>query len=357
VGKAVLGAAVVGSALLIGCLVPRHLNTSKAALTPMERLKVLRRARVWMPTSVSAMNMREGPPEPRFGTGATIPCDFVDKKFGGHTPKFGCSANDEDVLKVRYGRDNGEVYAGVAATRLLWALGFGADAMYPVTIVCRGCPERLRREGTQTGDAITFDVAAIERKFPGEDIEKPGGAGWSWAEVDLLDEREGGAPPYQRDALKLLAVLLQHTDTKPDQQRLVCRSGGKSSEELAACRDPLMMIHDVGQTFGHANLFNRSAVGSVNLAEWSKARVWADPAGCVGNLERSETGTLGYPTISEAGRKFLGDLLSQLTDAQLRDMFAVARFDRKPHGGGPIDAWVAAFKAKRTEILSRTCPS
>lgn len=354
--KAVLGAAVVGSTVFLGCLVPPRSNTANVTLTPADRLKVLRRAQVWTPTSVSEMNIREGPPRRRFGTGATVTCDFSNRKFGGHTPKFGCALDDE-VLKVRYGRDNGEVYAGVAATRLLWALGFGADAMYPVTIVCRGCPEKMRAEGVESGGAITFDVAAIEKKFPGKDIEKPGGRGWSWAELDLVDEREGGAPRYQRDALKLLAVLMQHTDSKPDQQRLVCRSGGRSAEELAACPDPLMMIHDVGQTFGRANLFNRSAVGSVNLADWSKAAVWADPAGCVGNLERSETGTLGYPTISEAGRKFLGDLLLQLTDVQLHDLFAVARFDRKPHGGGPIEAWVAAFKQKRSEILSRTCPS
>jgi hypothetical protein len=353
----VLGAAVVGSVLLIGCLLPRHAVPRKVTLTTEQRLKVLRRAQVWMPTRVSEMNIREGPQQRRLATGATIVCNFVDRKFGGHTPKFGCAIDDEDVLKVRYGRDNGEVYAGVAATRLLWALGFGADAVYPVTVDCRGCPEKLGKEGAATSDGISFDVAAVEKRFPGEDIEKADGRGWSWAELDLVDEREGGAPRYQRDALKLVAVLLQHTDTKPDQQRLVCRSGGRSEQELAECPDPLMMIHDVGQTFGRANLFNRSAIGSVNLADWSRTRVWADPAGCVANLERSETGTLVYPTISERGRKFLADLLMQLTDAQLRDLFSVARFDRKPHAGGPIDAWVAAFKQKRSEILSRTCPS
>jgi len=64
---------------------------------------------------------------------------------------------------------------------------------------------------------------------------------------------------------------------------------------------------------------------------------------------------LSDPTISEEGRKFLADLLMQLTDQQLVDLFSVARFDSKPHGGAPIEAWVTAFKAKRQEIASRRC--
>jgi hypothetical protein len=302
------------------------------------------------------MDIRTGPPEGGFPPGATITCDFVDKRFGGHTPKFGCALTPEHILKVRYGRENGEAYAGVAATRLLWALGFGADAMYPVHVICRGCPGKLMSEGTATRDAIRFDIATIERKFPGEDIEAAGvDPGWTWQELDLVDSHVGGATAAERDALKLLAVLLQHTDNKPDQQRLVCPGGGTSRYELAACAAPFMMIHDVGQTFGRANLLNRSALGSVNLDRWSNTPVWKDPVHCVGNLAPSQTGTLTDPVISETGRKFLADLLVQLTNTQLNDLFSVARFADKPHGGGPVDAWVAAFKHKRDEIVSAQC--
>ena len=37
-----------------------------------------------------------------------------------------------------------------------------------------------------------------------------------------VDPEFGGAPRAHRDAMKLLAVFLQHTDTKPEQQRIVC---------------------------------------------------------------------------------------------------------------------------------------
>ena len=36
---------------------------------------------------------------------------------------------------------------------------------------------------------------------------------------------------------------------------------------------------------------------------------------------------------------------------QLHDLFSAARFADKPHGGGSVDAWVAAFDRKRAEIV------
>jgi len=302
------------------------------------------------------MDLRTGPTDSGFGPDVTLACDFIDKKFGGHTPKFGCVLNPGDVLKVRYGRDNGEVYAGVAATRLLWVLGFGADPMFPVRIECRHCPEKLQGEGIRTRDETRFDIAAVERKFPGTEIEASGiGPGWSWQELGRVDPQLGGASLAQRDALKLLAVVLQHSDNKADQQRIVCRDGKHSDRNLASCDDPFLLIHDVGQTFGRANRFNRSSVGSVNFELWSHTSVWKDSVRCVGNLAPAETSSLSDPTISEEGRKFLADLLMQLTDQQLVDLFSVARFDSKPHGGAPVEAWVTAFKAKRLEITSRRC--
>jgi hypothetical protein len=136
--------------------------------------------------------------------------------------------------------------------------------------------------------------------------------------------------------------------------------GDQHEKKERACGHPLMMVHDVGQTFGSANLFNRSTVGSVNLEQWSRTPVWKDAARCIGNLAPSQTGTLINPIISEAGRKFLADLLARLTDRQLHDLFTVARFTDRPGSGGgsessSVDQWVSAFKEKRAEISSARC--
>jgi hypothetical protein len=108
----------------------------------------------------------------------------------------------------------------------------------------------------------------------------------------LVDPEAGGAPRAQRDALKLLAVLVQHTDSKPEQQHLLCvdkndkekNDKNDASIDDGPCAQTFMMVHDLGQTFGHANAFNRNSVGSANLKEWSNVHIWANSTGCVANL-------------------------------------------------------------------------
>jgi hypothetical protein len=351
-------------------------------LKPEDRLAILRRAQVWQATNIPSMNLRTGPPGPgSFSPDETIRCEFVNKKSGGATPKFDCLIAPHDEIKIKFGRDNGEVYGEVAATRLLWALGFGADRMYPVRVICRGCPARLAgTPGAATGETI-FDPAAAERKASGKTIETRKDEGWTWNELDLVDEAAGGAPRAQRDALKLLAVLIQHADNKAQQQRLSCldkddkdKKGDKEKDDTdkddgsdkeqseVACRHPFMLLNDLGSTFGRSDVLNRNSYESVNFDRWSQTPIWKGSEGCVGNLPKSLTGSFYDPPISEEGRQFLARLLSQLSDAQLSDLFDVARFTQRVSQNSPggqhtatIADWVNAFKAKRREIEMRRC--
>jgi len=156
--------------------------------------------------------------------------------------------------------------------------------------------------------------------------------------------------------------MLQHTDSKPDQQRLMCLPGSED-EARGTCAKPFMMVNDLGLTFGRANFTNSNQRGSVNFKNWSGVRVWKDPDQCVAGVSKSFTGTLTNPRISEAGRKFLADLLVQLSDEQLRDMFETARVERRQPKGNrswpepaSVPQWVEAFKRKRAEIVNVTCP-
>lgn len=345
-----------------GCV---HATSATAIPPPIShatRLSLLRQAQLWIPTDVSSMDVRRGPAGAgSFAEGETLSCDYVPKKMTGRSPKFTCRLGSADEIKVKYGRGNGEVYGEVAATRLLWALGFGADWMYPVQVMCRGCPAALGGRPLGSVGERYFEVAAVERKMPGHELRSIDGDGWAWSELDLIDESVGGAPKSQVDALKLLAALLQHTDSKPEQQRLICLEPiTHRTEEV--CRVPFLMVSDLGLTFGRANRFNSDAIGSVNFEGWSKTAVWRDRNACVANIQKSATGTLENPVITEAGREFLASLLTQLTDRQLRDLFEVARFDlrlRAPDQErskpAAIDAWVDAFKRKRDEVSQAHC--
>ena len=329
------------------------------------RASVIARAKVWQPTEVPAMNLKAGPAGPKaFALDETINCTYLKEKLSGGTPKFACRTADGDELKVKFGGDNGEVYAEVMATRLLWAVGFGADHMYSVRVVCRDCPS-LFNGVIRSAKETVFDPAAVERKMPGTAFHPD--EGWSWKELDLIDEKAGGATRAERDGLKLMAAFIQHTDSKPEQQRLVCLEGSNAGQPKhdkgpMPCARPFMYINDVGVTFGRANRFNVNKPGSANLAAWSETPVWQDADSCVANLPRSATGTLEHPPISEEGRRFLAGLLAQLSDAQLRDLFEAGRVTlrlRDPEsvtsGFATIDEWVAAFKQKRDQIAARRC--
>ena len=198
------------------------------------------RAQVWTRTNPAVMDIKAGPRDQgAFPFRATIRCDYVAKELGGRSPKFACRAGD-DELKIKYGGTNGEVYGEVLATRLLWALGFGADRMYSVNVICRGCPEELGGI-ERSGNESRFDPAIVERKMPGRELEIDGKPGWSWADLGRITPAPGGAPRAHRDALRLLAVFLQHSDSKPEQQNILClegsRGGGKEVKGEKGAKD------------------------------------------------------------------------------------------------------------------------
>jgi hypothetical protein len=89
--------------------------------------------------------------------GTLVECAYVAPKpglfSGGATPKFVCrnGSGTDATVKIKYGADNGEIYAEVAGSRLMWALGFVADRVDPVRVRCTGCADDPARPGTAPG--------------------------------------------------------------------------------------------------------------------------------------------------------------------------------------------------------------
>src|SRR5438093_12233611 len=97
------------AALLISavCFAETHFITAE------QRRDLIRRAQIWTRTDVAAMDVRKGPQgEGAFAPGATVACQYYEEKFSGVTPKFGCKIDDHLKVKVRYGRNNNEIFAG-----------------------------------------------------------------------------------------------------------------------------------------------------------------------------------------------------------------------------------------------------
>jgi hypothetical protein len=352
---------------------PKGPHTLKK-LSVAEREQVMERAHVWQAIDTSSLDLIKGPVLPesqRIPEHVTCKFVFPDKPLTGMTPKFRCDLGKDDVVKVKYGEKNGEVYAEVAASRLLWALGFQSDVIYPTRVTCVNCPSDpfaassadWQRGSPSDVSTKEFDPAVIERES-GSAVEVPGYEGWAWPELDKISPKSTGATRAQLDAFKLMAVFIQHSDSKPGQQEIVCEAGGKQKDAVGneTCANAWLVIKDLGGSFGKATKLNTS---KMNLADWDAAGIWKDDKRCVADMPRSFTGSLEDPVISEAGRSFLSQRLALLSDQQIRDLFTVSNVMRREQTievdgkrrPVTIDDWVRVFKRKRSEIAAARCSS
>jgi hypothetical protein len=334
--------------------------------------EALRRARVWeepaTPIEEAKLDQTaDGPGS--FSVDEIVECTFKPGPVSGSTPKFNCALPNGDVVKIKYGRTNPEVYTEVAATRLLSALGFPTDRMYLVkTVRCAGCPVDPFSQtecagklpaGAASADCFPspdyarshdFDEAVIERPLEGRRLASKKARGWSWEELKFVDAVAGGATRAEIDALRLLAIFLGHWDNKGRNQRLICQGERKADDD---CDRPLAMVQDLGATFGPLKL---------DLAGWSRTKIWADAPACKVSMRGLPYGGSTFPDayISEDGRRFLGSRLGHLSTAQIRALFDGARFARYPHrraSARNVDNWVRAFQAKVRAIVDRApCP-
>jgi hypothetical protein len=287
--------------------------------------------------------------------GDELHCRFNVDDLNGLTPKFECALRGGEIVKVKY--TGAEPHGEVAATRLLRALGFGADNVaFARRVRCYGCPlfpfptlkavtlvgaDRLFERGLDYDRAVDFDWVAVERKSGVTAIETPSGKGWAWHEL----ARVSTASRVHADALTLMAIFLAHWDNKAENQRLLCLSGAPRRD--GTCARPFAMMQDVGGTFGPRK---------VNLAAWRDAPVWEDRARCSVSMASMPHGGATFVPIevSERGRRFLAGRLQRLSETQIASLFEGARFS---HHDGTTHGWVEAFKARVAALASGPpCP-
>lgn len=365
---------VAACSLMIGCeattaeqpekpAAPKPLKSKK--VSDAERIDALTRAAVWMPppTPINKARLDSDPQQPQF-----IDCTFAVTDVGGTAPKFDCTLDNGERIRVKYGRTP-EIPSEVAVSRLLHALGFGADDVLMVPrLRCYGCPAEpfitMRTLGLAGAHELygkvmnknsykDFEWVAVERKHWGRQIETEEIEGWAFFELDLIDEKKGGAPKAHVDALRLLAVMLAHWDNKSENQRLVCLSE-KDWPEGGRCSRPFAMLQDVGAAFGPRK---------VDLPKWEQAPIWGDRASCTATMDGLpyHGATFKPVKITDRGRRHLASLLGQLSDQQISALFAGARFDQAKgligFAASPISEWTRVFKMKVRQIADGpACP-
>jgi hypothetical protein len=346
------------------------------------RVGYIGRANLWQPVDLDNIDARAGRQivdsngsSKILPNDSTVECRYAQEAVGGTTDKFHCDfvqATDSSnkpikinlkKLKVRY--NSFKTVSDVIISRLAWILGFGSDIETPIAkLICHGCSRDPFHQQAPVQGEQTFTRVSVETSLSGgagiyvegtrypKDNRKDEAA-WYWDELKYITNPERKA---QSDALKLFAVFLKHGDSKALQNNLICLT---EFDAKGICNDPFLYVKDFGSTLGSDGM----SVHPLDLKKWSTAPVWNDNLRCIGNLHMNfgNGSGLSDPEISEAGRTFLADLLSNLIkhESKLRDIFDAAHIQEYDDHGHKysVQDWVVAFEARADLIINHpACP-
>ena len=240
---------------------------------------------------------------------------------------------------------------------LLRHLGFGGDRMQIARVlVCYGndCPkdnepsQPIQPLPTHAPYEILNWVSA-ERRMEGHELLVGEKQGFTISELASIPRT--GEDKAQADAFLLLLAFVNHADSKPENQRLMCLPD-QMDEQTKECKAPFALVHDAGSFFGAGVLREK-----VKLSAWRSVGVFSKK-NCTVEV-RSSWAASGFPPtkISEEGRQFLLTKLKAMVDSpghnQIRNLFTAAHMDMDPNS--TIDEWVKTFIDKVDEI-ERTGP-
>ena len=272
-----------------------------------------------------------------------------------------------------------EVFTAVAATRIMWVLGFPADHVYPAgsssCIGCGGDPfgEKLADNKASIKDAPTvFRVVNVEREVPWDQISAENDETWSWSDAAKFysDGEWTHQQKVEYDAYRLALGLIHYHNALPQQNRLDCaewEQGTGSHSKI--CRRPVVFVHDLGSTFGKKrsgfDLFGTNPRGS--FSAWQPQTVFINS----GNCELRAT-LLGDKQVLKEAQDLMIRRLARMDRDTVRSIFQVSRFHMmdkeqlvrlRSSGsqnveGAALDEWTNVFLQRVEEIrTARNCKS
>ncbi|MCA1565141.1 MAG: hypothetical protein LC803_05805 [Acidobacteria bacterium] len=268
------------------------------------------------PQDISSRNLLLGPGGARMRPNVRR-LTFIKEEKGGWSKKYRVRDAAGRVWVAKVGK---EAQSETASTRLLWAAGYMTEITYlvpRVTIPGRGTFENVRFEARP---------ANIERE-----------GDWKWEQNPFVGTRE-------LQGLKVMMVLLNNWDTK-DENNVLLAVPTQGGTELRYA------ISDLGATLGDT--------GKWPLL-WRFTRSRNDPRGFRGDKLIDEIKEDGRVDFEFSGKKrgmfnditveqarWIGQLLSRLSERQIADAFRAANYNR-----AEVRTLGRAFRARVNELAS-----
>lgn len=238
---------------------------------------------------------------------------FIGENMNGVNPKFDVRDSDGIRWGVKLGN---EARPEVAASRLVWAVGYFANEDYYLAELPAKIPRLQRGETLVHGDKIK----GVRLKRHNKHDHRV--AYWTWNENPFAGTKE-------LSGLKIMMELINNTDLKPEHLVVHQLEG----------RERQYYINDLGGSFGRAgaHFYNRS---KGVLKDYSS-----------------------YPLVQKAGpryvdfwyfkhiprdhAKWIGDVLSRLSDQQIGDAFRAGGFSP-----AEVQGYTQKVRAKINELTA-----
>jgi hypothetical protein len=222
---------------------------------------------------------------------------LIEKEKGGYSTKYRVRDASGNVWIAKIGK---EAQSETAAGRLLWAIGYFADVNYLVPSV--------HIEGVnQTLTNVRFSARPKETKRVD---------GFQWRNNPFIGRRE-----FQ--GLKIMMALINNWDIKDSNNAILVVPNANGQNELH------YEVHDLGGSFGkisHLPRFLQFTPDRNNPKAYAKSRLIDKVKDGQVDLHYSTKMKDIFKHISVSDARWLGGLLSRLSNRQIEDAFRSANY-------------------------------
>jgi hypothetical protein len=234
------------------------------------------------------------------------PFKFVEEEAKGTQPKVEVTDAGGEKWKVKFGK---EVHSEVAATRLLWAMGYYAEETYFVPSGKIEGITQLHRAKQFIAPDGSFEGARFEKRP--KNIERTKIA-WAWGDNPFIGTKE-------LSGLRILMTLINNWDTRRvSKNNVVLRIAGTDGTV-----EDWYVVEDLGSSFGKMGRYLFVTRNRWDLEDF-KTQKFID--GVSGNMLdlHYQGGARSINKVPLDHAQWFSGLLSQLTVNQVRRAFEAA---------------------------------
>ncbi len=239
---------------------------------------------------------------------------FVADETRSHSPKYRVRDGAGNEWMVKLGE---EAQSETAAVRFVWAAGYFADTTYLVPHV------EIEGKGS-------FDNARFEARIKGE---KRLGQRWDWQHNPFVGTQE-------LQGLKVLMALINNWDIQNHNNNILVVTDETTGQKEARYFDT-----DLGASFGkEGNILGHTRNRPDQYVKTNFVK-GVNRGYVVLNYNGKNQQLLKNITVAQA--KWLGSILSQLSDQQISDAFRAANYSPEQ-----IEALTRVVKERINELVS-----